>query len=75
MIRIATHHVPLAWNCSRIVSGSGSARQFDCLRSELRGSGRGEVGHVVAVFNIGVPRTDAAAPKQIESKKGRVTNG
>jgi hypothetical protein len=30
-----------------------------------------EYGHVVAVFNIGVTRTDAAALKQIESKKGR----
>ena len=28
-----------------------------------------EDGHVVAVFNIGVTRTDAAALKQIESKK------
>ena len=30
-----------------------------------------EDGHVVAVFNIGVTRTDAAALKQSESKKGR----
>jgi hypothetical protein len=28
-----------------------------------------EDGHVVAVFNIGVPRTDAAALRQIESQK------
>ena len=39
------------------------------------GTFRREDGHVVAVFNIGVTRTDAAALKQIESKKGRVTNG
>jgi hypothetical protein len=29
-----------------------------------------EDGHVVAVFNISATGTDAAAPKQIESKKG-----
>jgi hypothetical protein len=34
-----------------------------------------EYGHVVAVFNIGVTRSDAAAPKQIESKTRTVTNG
>jgi hypothetical protein len=28
-----------------------------------------EDGHVVAVFNIGVPRTDAVALKQIELQK------
>ena len=33
-----------------------------------------EDGHVVAVFNIGVTRTDAAALKQIESIR-TVTNG
>jgi hypothetical protein len=30
-----------------------------------------EDGRVVAVFDIGVTRTDAAALKQIESQKGR----
>ncbi len=66
-----THHVQERGTAVELFPVPDQPRQFDCLRSELRDSGRGGVGHVVAAFNIGVSRTDAAAPKQIESKKGR----
>jgi hypothetical protein len=43
------------------------AVQSDNERNNVVAEGR----HVVAVFNIGVTGTDAAARKQIESNKGR----
>jgi hypothetical protein len=59
MIRKATRHVQWRGTSVEIFPVPVQPRQFDCLRSELRDSERGGVGHVVAVFNIGVTGTDA----------------